>query len=145
MEATIFRDSNAFVADLESGVSYLQIICVWQRGADALLDQYRQLERSLPKGVNLETLVLTKEELMRKFKANDEAVETTSYQINALCKNMSHLIQDKEVHVYIDECWITVPKRFTAHLTAVGHIMYALITFLFVRQTQMRWLVTFPS
>ena len=118
MEASIQRDARTFVADTTSGVSYLQILCIWQKGADGLLDRYRQLEKSLPTGDNLETMVLTKEELTRKVKAKDE--ETTTHQINEICKNISELYQDKEVHVYIDECWITVPKKHTAHLTPVS-------------------------
>ena len=118
MEASIHRDARTFVADTTSGVSYLQILCIWQKGADGLLDRYRQLEKSLPTGDNLETMVLTKEELTRKVKAKDE--ETTTHQINEICKNISELYQDKEVHVYIDECWITVPKKHTAHLTEVS-------------------------
>ena len=117
MEASIARDAQNFVADTESGVSYLQIICVWQMNADALIKLYRRLEASLPKADNLETMVLTKEELMRMVRVKDE--ETTTHQINEICKNVSKLFNDREVHVYIDECWITVPKKFTAHLTQV--------------------------
>ena len=120
MEASIHRDARTFVADSASGVCYLQILVIWQKGADGLLDRYRQLEKSLPKGDNLETLVLTKEELTRKARVKDEG--TTTHQINEICKNISELelYQDKEVHVYIDECWITVPKKHTAHLTEVS-------------------------
>ena len=107
------------MADTASGVSYLQILCIWQKGADGLLDRYRQLEKSLPTGDNLETMVLTKEELMRKVRVKNEERETTTQQINDICKNISELFRNREVHVYIDECWITVPKKFTAHLTQV--------------------------
>ena len=118
MEASIARDARNFCADTESGVSYLQIICIWQMNADALIKQYRRLEASLPKADNLETMVMTKEELMRMVRVDDE--ETTTHQINKICKNISEGFQDREVHVYIDECWITAPKKFTAHLTQVG-------------------------
>ena len=120
MEATIARDAQNFVADTESGVSYLQIICVWQTNADALIKLYRQLEAGLPRADNLETMVLTKEELMRMVRVDDE--ETTTHQINKICKNISERFQDRDVHVYIDECWITVLKKFTAHLTQVGFL-----------------------
>ena len=62
--------------------------------------------------------MVTKEELMRMVRVKDE--ETTTHQINKICKNVSDLYQDKETHVYIDECWITVLKKFTAHLTQVS-------------------------
>ena len=117
MEASIARDARNFVADTESGVSYLQIICIWQMNADALIKLYRRLDVSLPKADNLETMVLTKEELMRMVRVKDE--ETTTHQINEICKNVSELFRDREVHLYIDECWITVPKKHTAHLTQV--------------------------
>ena len=118
MEATIARDAQKFVADMESGVSYLQIICVWQMNADALIELYRRLQAGLPKVDNLETMVKTKEELMRMVRVKDE--ETTTHQINEICKNTSQIFPNRAVHVYIDECWITVPKKFTAHLTQVG-------------------------
>ena len=91
MEASIIRDACTFVADTESDVSYLQILVIWQRGAYGLLDCYRQLEKRLPKGDNLETIVLTKEELMQKVRVKAE--ETTTQQINEICKNVSLLYQ----------------------------------------------------
>ena len=116
LQASIVRDAENIVADHDSGTNHLQIICIWQKGADALIKQYNQLVSTLPKGDNLDVMVVTKEELMKKFKANDQAVETT-YQINTICKNIS---QNKQVHLFIDECWITVPKKFAAHLTPVS-------------------------
>jgi hypothetical protein len=126
-EACIVRDSQAIVADQDSGTKHCQIICVWQKGADALIEQYRQLEGRLPKADNLEVMVVTKEELMRKFRVGGVPVEfrwssgsvETTYQINSLCYNISQRLKDKEVHLYIDECWITVPKKYNAHLTQV--------------------------
>ena len=120
MEASIARDARTFVEDTASGKSYLQILCIWQKGADGLLERYRQLEKSLPSGDNLDTMVLTKDELMRKVRVKNEERETTTQQINEICKNISEIFQDREVYVYIDECWITVPKKFTAHLTQVS-------------------------
>ena len=143
MEASIARDARNFVADTESGVSYLQIICIWQMNADALIKLYRRLEAGLPKADNLETMVLTKEELMRMVRVEDE--ETTTHQINKICKNISERFQDREVHVYIDECWITAPKKFTAHLTQVGFSLFMLNITLLFRPTPMRWWVTSPS
>ena len=119
MQANIERDAKIF---LEDGESHCQIICIWQRGADALIDQYQALSRrlrSLPRGDKLEIMVVTKEELMKKFMVKEEAVETTE-QINAICKNSSQLIPNKEIHLYIDECWITVRKVFQAHITFVS-------------------------
>ena len=105
MEASIARDARTFVADTASGVSYLQILCIWQKGADGLLDRYRQIAKSLPNGDNLETIVLTKDELMRKVRVKNEERETTTQQINEICKNISELFRDREVHLYIDECF----------------------------------------
>ena len=125
MEASIARDARNCVADTESGVAYLQIICVWQMNADALIKLYRRFEAGLPKASNLETTVLTKEELMRMVRVKDGR-ETTTHQINEICKNISELFRDREVHVYIDECWITVPKKLTAHLTQVSFSFFML-------------------
>ena len=119
MQASIARDANSFVED---GQSHYLIICIWQKGADALIEQYRALETSLPKGENLETVVLTKDELMKMAKLDflikDEAA--TGNQINAICKTLSRMFPDKVKHLYIDECWITVPKKYAAHLTPVS-------------------------
>ena len=101
MEVSIARDARNFVADTESGVAYLQIICIWQMNADALIKLYRRFEAGLPKASNLETTVLTKEELMRVVRVKDGR-ETTTHQINEICKNISELFRDREVHVYID-------------------------------------------
>ena len=92
-EVSIARDARNFVADTESGVSYLQLICVWQMNADALIKLYRRLEAGLPKADNLETMVLTKEELMRMVRVKDE--ETTTHQINEVCKNITELFPDR--------------------------------------------------
>ena len=115
MQANIERDAKIFIAEEES---HCLIICVWQKGADALFKQYRALEKTFPKGANLETMVLTKEELLKKFMVDQETVETT-YQINTICKNASKLVPTKSVHIYIDETWITVQKMYEAHLTLV--------------------------
>jgi hypothetical protein len=109
------------VADKESGTNYLQIICVWQKGADALMEEYRQMASTLPIGENLEVMVLTKEELMNKYLTNDQGTETT-FQINNICKNIGVVEKDREAHLYIDECWITAPKKCDAHLTLVSTV-----------------------
>ena len=41
-------------------------------------------------------------------------------KVYAICTNVSRLVQEKVVYIYIDECWVTVPKRFSPHLTAVS-------------------------
>ena len=115
MQANIERDAKIFIAEEES---HCLIIRVWQKGADALFKQYKEMEKTLPKGANLETMVLTKEELMKKFMVDQETVETT-YQINTICKNAAKLLPTKSVHIYIDETWITVQKMYEAHLTLV--------------------------
>ena len=93
MQSCIFRDAKAIVADPDSG-PHSQIVCIWQEGADALIDQYKDMVSQLPKAGNLEVKVMTKKEIMKKFKVKEEAVETT-YQINAICKNASLLVPDK--------------------------------------------------
>ena len=118
MQTSIIRDAEDIVSDPDSG-PHIQVICIWQEGADALIGQYKDLANTLPNNTNLEVMVLTKKELMKKFKVKEEAVETT-YQINAICTNVSRLVQEKVVYIYIDECWVTVPKRFSPHLTAVS-------------------------
>ena len=60
---------------------------------------------------------------MKKFMVNNHAGETTSYQINALCKNISQFTPGQQVHLFIDECWITVPRAYEAHLTPVSSII----------------------
>ena len=47
IQANIVQDAQNIVAGKESDTKHLQIICVWQKGADALIEQYRQLK--LPK------------------------------------------------------------------------------------------------
>ena len=93
-------------------------------GADALLNQYRDLACSLPKADHLEVLVMSKEELMKKVLATLQENESTTSQINKLCQNISSIIKDRTVHLYIDECWITVIKKFAAHMTLVNTLSY---------------------
>ena len=120
LQAQIVRQAHKIVSDTESLTKHLMILVIWQRGADALLCQYRDLASSLPTGSNLEVMVLTKDELMKKFKATDVRANTTD-EINMVCRNIGGLIKDKIVHLCIDECWITAPKTFSAHLTQVRH------------------------
>ena len=118
-QASIARDTEDIVSDPDSG-PHCQIVCVWQEGADALIEQYKQLVSQLRKADHLEVMVVSKRELMKKFKTTERAIESTTDQINGVCKNISKLMLGKVVHLYIDECWITVPKKFSAHLTAVS-------------------------
>ena len=127
LHAGIVRDAQTIVADQDTDTNHLMILCVWQKGADALLSQYRQLESSLPKADNLETMVVTKDELMKKFKATLQEVESTTNQINAVCHNIDTLVQDKQVYLYIDEVWVTVPRTFSAHMTTVSALSHAII------------------
>ena len=74
----------------------------------------------LPRANNLEVLVVTKEELMKRFKTNIQGVEsTTTHQINTVCHNIGSLVSSTQTKLMIDECWITVPKTYSAHLTMV--------------------------
>ena len=118
LQASILRDAQRIVADHDSGTNHLQILCVWQEGADALIQQYREL--AIPQSDNLQKMVFNKKELMNKFRATVQAFEPTTDQINAVCRNITQLEKDKEVYVYIDECWLTAPKKFDAHLTQVS-------------------------
>ena len=120
LQAGIEQDAQTILADQNSDTRHMLIICVWQRGADALLSQYKQLENSLPRSGRLETMVVTKDELMRKFKATVQDFEPTTNQINTVCHNINSILIDHQVHLYIDELWVTVPKTYSAHLTQVS-------------------------
>ena len=85
MQSSINRDAEDIVSDPDSGLHSFNL-CVWQEGAYALLEQYKDLASRLPKSNNLEVSVLTKKELMKKFRVKEEAIETT-FQINAICEN----------------------------------------------------------
>ena len=118
-QASIRQDAETIVKKPD-GRSHLQVVCVWQEGADALIEQYKDLARNLPKADNLEVMVVTKKEVMKKFRVNEEVIDmSTTYQINSICKNISMVVKDKTVNFYIDECWVTVPKKFSPHLTEV--------------------------
>jgi hypothetical protein len=120
LQSSIVREAQAIMVDQDTGTNHLMILCIWQKGADALLGQYKHLASSLPKADNLEVVVLTKEEMMRRFKATVQEFEPTTNQINTLCSNIDAHVKDQQVHLYIDEVWVTVPKSFSAHLTSVG-------------------------
>ena len=109
------------MADQDISTKHLLIICIWQKGADALLGQYRDLVNELPRANNLEVLVFTKEELMKRFKTNIQEIEstTTTHQINTVCHNIGSMVGSTQTKLLIDECWITVPKTYSAHLTMV--------------------------
>ena len=110
------------MADQDISTKHLLIICIWQKGADALLGQYRDLVYELPRANNLEVLVVTKEELMKRFKTNIQEIEstTTTHQINTVCHNIGSMVGSTQTKLLIDECWITVPKTYSAHLTMVS-------------------------
>jgi hypothetical protein len=120
LQAGIERDAQTIVADQDSDTHHVFIICVWQNGADALLWQYKQFENGLPRSDKLETMVVTKEELMRKFSATVQDFEPTTNQINTVCHNINSILIGHQVHLYIDELWVTVPKTYSAHLTQVS-------------------------
>ena len=82
--------------------------------------------------------VLTREELMRKFKVKDQPSEPTTDQINNVCQNINKFLPDRDIHLFIDECWITVPKTFAAHLTAVSIFPLTLFDGSSLRQIQTR-------
>ena len=118
-QVSIARDTEEIVSDPDCH-PHCQIVCVWQEGADALIEQYKKLVSKLPKADHLEVMVVTKRELMKKFKTTERAIESTTDQINGVCRNIAQLMMGTVVYFYIDECWITVPRQFSAHLTAVS-------------------------
>ena len=120
IQACIKRDVEEISRDPDRSTSHLVIICIWQKGADALIQQYKDLANSLPKASNLEVKVLTKEELLSMCNAHDQATEMTTYQINAICRNLSQQHPHKAVHLYVEECWITVSRRLLPHTTQVS-------------------------
>lgn len=105
------------VEDTES--QYLLIICVWQVGAKALLAQYKDLASNIPQGDNIEVLVMDKKDLMEKFLVPED-LQCTTNEINRLCQNIGTRVKDKQVSLFIDECWVTAPVQYSAHLTTVS-------------------------
>ena len=119
LQADIHRTAVRIVADQDTTTRHLLLICVWQMGAHALFDQYKDFAETLPTAENLEIRVVTKDELMNMYKATQQENEATTVQINRVCQNISTIEQDKTVHLVVDECWITVPKIFSPHMTQV--------------------------
>ena len=107
------------VEDTES--QYLLIICVWQVGAKALLTQYKDLASNIPQGANIEVLVMDKKDLMEKFLVPED-LQCTTNEINRLCQNIGTRVKDKQVSLFIDECWVTAPVQYSAHLTTVSFV-----------------------
>ena len=116
MKAGIVQDACTIAANPDLG-DHTMNICVWQEGADALLEEYRQLAATLPRAEHLDVRVMTKSQLMRTYQVNENS-GTTTLQINAICRNIS-LTQSSTFFLYIDECWITVFNTFTPHITEV--------------------------
>lgn len=98
---------------------HLLILCVWQTGAWSLLQEYRDLAAALPQAQGLEVLVLTREELLRRCRVSERTGDSTTFLINTACINISTLESDRDIRLFIDECWITVPKSRQAHITLV--------------------------
>ena len=119
LQASIERNAKKIVDDEDNANTNLMIICVWQEGADSLLSQYEEFSKTLPKSSNLEVMVVSKEKVMKTFKATMQEVEATTNQLNRLCKNISTMVKNKNVHLFVDDCWVTVPKKYKPHLTAV--------------------------
>lgn len=125
MQACIRRSVEAAI---KAGDSHLVLICVWQKGADALLREYTELAvtllkefNNLPGAESLEVLVLSKSDLLKRYEINEVqiGIETT-YEINEICKQASAMEAGRGVELYVDECWVTVPQRFDAHNTKVN-------------------------
>ena len=107
------------VDDSES--QYLLILCVWQEGADALMAEYQDLAQNLPKGNNLEVLAINKQDLLKKFKV--PVHPCTTNEINGVCQNIGTSVKGKRVSLFIDECWVTAPVEYSAHLTPVRDLL----------------------
>ena len=120
LQADIHRTAVRIVADQDTTTRHLLLICVWQMGAHALIKQYRDFAATLPTADNLEIQVVTKDELINVYQATLQQNEATTLQINRVCQNISTIEQDKTVHLIVDECWITVPKMFSPHMTQVS-------------------------
>ena len=120
LQADIHRTAVRIVADQDTTTKHLILICVWQMGANALIKQYRDFAATLPTADNLEIQVVTKDELINVYQATLQQNEATTLQINRICQNISTIEQDKTVHLIVDECWITVPKMFSPHMTQVS-------------------------
>ena len=120
LQANIHRTVKKIVDDQEPINNHLVIICVWQPGAKALYQEYRALASNLPHASNLEVMVLSREELMEMFHATLQEIEApTTLQMNRVCQNISTMVKNKSVHLFVDECWITVPKKFSPHMSQV--------------------------
>ena len=119
LQANIKRTVKKIVDDPEPTNKHLVLICVWQPGAKALYEEYRALVNALPEASNLEVMVVSREELMEKFHSTLQENEGTTVQMNRVCQNISMMEHDKTVHLFVDECWITVPKIFSPHMTQV--------------------------
>ena len=119
LQANIHRTVKKIVDDPEPTNNHLVIICVWQPGAEALYEEYTALASALPEASNLEVMVVSRQKLMEKFHATLQENEATTLQMNRVCQNISTLVQDKTVHLFVDECWITVPKKYSPHMTQV--------------------------
>ena len=117
LQANIKREAERMVEDTES--QYLLVICVWQVGAKALLAQYKDLASNIPQGDNIEVLVMNKQDLMEKFLVPED-LQCTTNEINRLCQNIGTRVKDKQVSLFIDECWVTAPVQYSAHLTTVS-------------------------
>ena len=119
MQAAIERIATEVAGAPAEERGHLLLVCVWQTGADALLQEYRNLAASLPQTQGLEVLVLTREELLRRCRVSERTGDSTTFLINAACSNISTLESWREVHLFIEECWITVPRSRQAHITLV--------------------------
>ena len=119
LQANIHRTVKRIVDDPDTTSNHLVIICVWQPGAKALHKEYKSLACTLPQASNLEVMVVSREELMEDFHVTQQEIESTTLQMNSVCQNISTMVPDKTVHLFVDECWITVPKKFSPHMTQV--------------------------
>ena len=119
MQAAIKRIATEVACSPPEERGHLLILCVWQTGAWNLLQEYRNLAASLPQAQGLEVVVLTREEFLGRFRVSERIGENTTLLINDACINISTLESCREVYLFIEECWITVPKSRQAHITLV--------------------------
>jgi hypothetical protein len=57
---------------------------------------------------------------MKRFMATVQENETTTDQLNSVCRNIGSLVSNKRVKLYVDELWVTVHKTYSPHLTMVN-------------------------
>ena len=80
LQATIEHDVNVISRDLDR--PHLLLICIWQKGATALIDQYQKWVEKLQKAKNTEMKVVTKDEVMKECRTEEGTFVDITSMIN---------------------------------------------------------------